>query len=340
MPAPIGTRPPLPPLDLQLRRANQTETYGLQETPGMEQMINGSSQTQTTQVLSSGWRRTFFQSSKSGIFWWNTYDQPPMNHLTNQSRTQFPPTGFSWPKNFPEPRTDHYDQRRGIPSPFPLHSDTMPPDLIARLEYQSQNLHGFLHGPTRVATPAPTVTLDPLEEEKDFQTLTPTPIHSPTPSLSDPMMTPSTQEASTMSGLNLGMSTGKYLAPTEPPSGNSDDKISNTTYSGPMLANPRSTWTSTSPSTAEIPSSGNRLTPAWPQGYTPTSPGAWHYQPQETGYPMHEPIPPQNRYPSRQTYVPSQYYTSGLLNRDFEFQFDKETFGEAIWNAGGDTSLY
>ncbi|PBK97574.1 hypothetical protein ARMGADRAFT_1076049 [Armillaria gallica] len=183
----------------------------------------------------------------------------------------------------------------------------------------------------RTATPVLTATQDPLNKPEDFQTPTPSPIHSPTHTPTDQLMIPSIAEETTTSGPSLVRLTERYSAPTKPLPGNSNDKTLSNDSSGPMLANPESIWTSTSPSTAETCSSVNRPTPAWLHGYMPTVPGANIHQPQGTEYltPNHE--PPQSRYASRPTYVPSpSFMRSGWANRNFEFQLDKETFGDAI----------
>ncbi|PBK80886.1 hypothetical protein ARMGADRAFT_1039787 [Armillaria gallica] len=114
---------------------------------------------------------------------------------------------------------------------------TAPPDLVARLESQLQNPHGSPPGLTRTATPAPTATLDPPEEEEDYRTpklsLIPLPTQSPTNQLTIPLI----PEEMTMSSPSSLTSTGKYLAPTGLPPGSYDNKTPRPALSGLTMRN-------------------------------------------------------------------------------------------------------
>ncbi|PBK82560.1 hypothetical protein ARMGADRAFT_1038585 [Armillaria gallica] len=155
------------------------------------------------------------------------------------------------------------------------------------------------------------------------------------------MTTPSTQGDLITSGPNSGTSTERSSDPTEPLPGSSDKETSSNDSSGPMQENHESTWTSTSPWRVATQSWENRQTPAWPRRYMPTRPEPSIRQKPDRGCPMRDCAPPPNSYPSRPTYVPWPFYTrSGLSNRDFEFQFDEETFRSSIRDEGEDPQLY
>ncbi|PBK94566.1 hypothetical protein ARMGADRAFT_1078415 [Armillaria gallica] len=168
------------------------------------------------------------------------------------------------------------------------------------------------------------------------------PNNEPRPSthtLSDQMTTLSTQEGLTTSGPSSRRSTERFSAPIEQQPGSSGDRILNDDSSGLTLGTHKYGWTSTSLLKAATQSWENTLTPTWSCGYMPTEPGTSIHPTWDRGFPMHSRAPPMNRQYSQQASAHWPSYTrNGLRSKDFNF--DRETFGQAIEDDRGDPHQY
>ncbi|PBK79887.1 hypothetical protein ARMGADRAFT_1092666 [Armillaria gallica] len=282
-----------------------------------------------------------------GINSWNplfsTTSIPTLNYPTPPwNKTPYPHMRQGTHGNFPECVTDRYDQRSAIASPSPQRPGT------ASASWMDPFLDSGT-GQTRIPTPIPPTSPDPLSDEEDFQTprLSPTqsptrPTPSQTRTQSDLTMTPSTLEGQTTSGLSSRRSTERSSACTEVPPGSYDEGTSSSDSSGPTLETCESEWTSTLPPRVAIQSWENTPMPAWLHGYMPIAPETSTRPMPDRGFPTHDHEPPMSKQCSRQTFAPWHISTrSELSNRGFNL--DEETFGAAIrdddatlgWNTMG-----
>ncbi|PBK82942.1 hypothetical protein ARMGADRAFT_1089844 [Armillaria gallica] len=281
-----------------------------QEIPGPSQRNERLSPTQNIQPSYDGLMRSLNPSSQysgtnprsTGTSQWGMSIQPPLNYLTLLwNETLSPPTRSWIPVNFPSCVKGRYNPRSTIVSPSLQRPDSTPP-----VTSWLQNCATYLAGPMRTLPPVPEVTLDPLSDAEDYETASQSLIHSATHTPFDPSTIPSILQGMTMSGLSPPTLTERYLDHTELPAGKSGDKTPRATSSG-AIGDPKSTWTSTSPSPAGTPlPMGNLLTPGLLRGFRPTEAETYTSQMLGGKSLIFDQELPRSKSSSRPTYAPLQ----------------------------------